>query len=116
MKKFFKRLAKYVVVAYAKRMYRKAVSMAEKRHDKEKTTIYVISSFTDPSQLVTCNRSEFRKMKQRLGIQKHYIQHLKSGSWYHTSDAIGNNSLPLKDQVARRIAFIRMVVKRAKLN
>lgn len=115
MKKFFKRLAKYVVAAYAKRMYRKAVSIAEKRHKEEKTMIYVISSFIDPSQLVTCNRKEFREVKNKLGLPKHPIEKLKAGSWYHTADGIERNGMKAIDKEARRIAFIRMVIGRAKL-
>lgn len=115
MKKFFKRIAAFFVKAYARRMYRKAVDIAEKRHTEEKTMIYVISSPFNPSRLVTCNRSEFRKIKKRLGIVKHPVEQMKAGAWYHTSDAIGRGGLRPADEKARAIAFEREMLTRAKL-
>lgn len=114
MKKLFRKIAEYVVAAYAKRMYRKAVDIAEKRHKDEKTMIYVLSSPFDDSQLVTCSKKEFRAMKEKLKIRhQHGVEHLKKGCWYHTADAIERNGMAPIDLKARRIAFIRMMLKRA---
>ena len=115
MRKFFKKIARYVVAAYANRLYRKAVQKAEERHQQEKTMIYVISSFFEDSQLVCCSRQEFRECKERIGRRDLKIDGLKAGSWYHTTDAIGKNGLSPVDKEARRIAFVRMVLKRAGL-
>lgn len=115
MKKFFKKIAKYVVAAYANRLYRKAVKIADKRHIEEKTTIYVISSYFDSSHLLTCSRSEFRAMKRVCHFMVHHISDMKQGCWYHTADKGENNPMSATDTEARRIAFIRMMIKRAKL-
>lgn len=115
MKRFFRRLAGYVVTAYANRLYRKAAGIAEKRHREEKTMVYVMSSYTNPSHLLTCNRKEFRAMKERLHLYHHHIVSLKKGCWYHTADAIERNGIEPVDMEARRLAFIRMALKRAGL-
>lgn len=115
MKKFFNKIAKYVVAAYANRLYKKAVKKAEERNAKENTMIYVISSFFDESQLVCCSRKEFREAKEKMRLRHLKMDGLKAGSWYHTADAIGRNGLNPIDQEARRIAFVRMILKRANL-
>lgn len=116
MKQFFRKLAGYVVTAYANRLYRKAVKIADKRHKQEKTMIYVISSYFNPSHLVTYNRKEFRETKEFLKIRDQKIENLKKGSWYHTPDAIGCNGILAIDMEARRLAFARMLLKRANLS
>ena len=115
MKKLFEKLAGYLVTAYANRLYNKAVKIADDRHTKEKTTIYVISSYFDPSKLVTCNRKQFRLMKERLRLRSEKVANMRMGSWYHTADAIERNGLPAVDKEARRLAFVRMILKKAKL-
>lgn len=115
MREFFKRIARYVVAAYANRLYRKAVAKAEERNANERTMIYVISSFFNESQLVCCSRKEFRECKEKLRLRHLKIDGLKAGSWYHTADAIGRNGINPADKEARRIAFVRMVIERARL-
>ena len=115
MKKFFSKIARYVVAAYANRLYRKAVRMADERSAKEKTMIYVISSFFDDSQLVCCSRQEFREVKERIRMRDLKVEGLKAGSWYHTADAIGRNGIKPVDKEARRIAFVRMLIQKAGL-
>lgn len=115
MKKFFKKIARYVVAAYANRLYRKAVKKAEERHAQEKTMIYVISSLLDDSQLVCCSRKEFREVKEKLRLRDLKIEGLKAGSWYHTADAIDRNGINPIDKEARRIAFVRMLIEKAGL-
>lgn len=115
MKEFIKKLRGYVVTAYANRLYRKAVKIAEKRHKEEKTMIYVISSYFDESHLVTYNRRQFRSAKEYLRLRSQKIESLKAGSWYHTTDAIDRNGMEPADKEARRIAFVRMILERAGL-
>ena len=115
MRKFFRRLAGYAVTAYANRLYRKAVRIADKRHKEENTMIYVISSFYNPSYLVTYNRKQFRAAKEFLKLRNEKIESMKAGSWYYTPDAIGRNGITEKDKEARRLAFVRMILGRAKL-
>jgi hypothetical protein len=115
MKKIFRRLAGYVVTAYANRLYKKAVKIADERHANEKTTIYVISSYTDQSVLETYNRDQFRKIKRYFKMKEEKIENLRNGSWYHTADAGEKNGLTPLHKEARRLAFIRMMLTRAKL-
>ena len=115
MKKFFRKLAACVVTIYANRIYRKAVKIADQRHEKEKEMIYVASSLSDVRVLTTYNRKQFREMKNRLFIPKHHICHLKSGAWYHTADRGCIRGLSKMEKEARRLAFVRHVLDRAAL-
>lgn len=115
MKDIFKRLAGYVVTAYANRLYKKAVAIADERHKAEKTMIYVISSYHDSSKLVTYNRKQFRAAKEFLKLRSERVESMKRGSWYHTADAIERNGLDAKSREARRLAFVRMILQRARL-
>lgn len=115
MKKVIKKIASYVVAAYANRLYKKAVKKADERHAQEKTMIYVISSLLDDSQLVCCSRKEFREVKEKLRLRELKIDGLKAGSWYHTADAIERNGMNPIDKEARRIAFVRMLLSKAGL-
>lgn len=115
MKKFFRSIAKYVVTLYANRIYRKAVKVADERHEKEKEMIYVASSMADVRELNTYNRRQFRYMKNRLYIPKHYICNLKNGAWYHTADRGEKNGLSPQEKEIRRLAFVRHLLHRAKL-
>lgn len=113
MRKFFKRIAAFFVKAYARRMYRKAVDIAEKRHMQERTTIYVISSPFNESSLLVMDRDEFREAKKRLGANRSTIADVKAGCWYHTSDAAGRGGLKPLDERARKEAFVRMMLCKA---
>ena len=115
MKKFFRRMAAYVVTIYANRIYRKAVKIADQRHEKEKEMIYVASSLSDVRVLTTYNRKQFRQIKNRLFIPKHHICNLKSGAWYHTADRGCIRGLSDAEKEARRLAFIKHVLYRAGL-
>lgn len=115
MKKFFRLIAAHIVTMYANRIYRNAVKIADKRHEKEKEMIYVASSLADVRVLTTYNRKEFRRMKNRLFIPKHHICNLKAGAWYHTADRGCIRGLNDKEKEARRLAFVKHVLERAKL-
>ena len=115
MKKFFRKIAGYVVTVYANRIYRKGVKIADKRHEVEKEMIYLASSMLDIRQLITLNRRQFRYMKNRLFIPKHYICNLKNGAWYHTADRAGQRGLTDQEKEIRRLAFVRHILHRAGL-
>lgn len=115
MKKFFRRLAGYIVTVYANRIYRKAVKEADRVHAERGEMIYVASSIEDVRELVIYNRYKFRQMKNRLFIPRYYISNLKEGAWYHTADRGGNNGLSEQEKEARRLAFVQHVLHRAKL-
>lgn len=115
MKKFFRKIARYVVTIYANRIYRNGVKIADKRHKEEKEMIYLASGMADVRELVTLNRRQFRYMKNRLFIPRFYISNLKEGAWYHTADRGGQRGLTPQEKEARRLAFVRHVLHRAKL-
>ena len=118
MKKLFRRLAGYVVTMYANHIYRKAVKEAEKVHAERKERIYVASSISNVNELILYNRYKFRQMKNKLEIpqgRKYYIDNLKDGAWYYTADRAEKNGLSEIEKEARRLAFVRHVLHRAKL-
>lgn len=117
MKRFIKKLATYVVTAYANHLYKRVVKKAEERHDKEKTMIYVVSALNDVSRLCLYNRSQFRAMKKACRIYSplYGVKQMKDGAWYHTGDALNKNRLTAVEQEARRLVFIRHILQRAKL-
>lgn len=115
MKKFFRKLAGYLVTAYANRLYRNAVKEAERVHNELGERIYVASSYRDISKLIILNREKFRLMKRALRIGKHYISNLKEGAWYYTADRSGANGLTQTETEARRLAFVQHMLVRAKL-
>jgi hypothetical protein len=118
IKAFFRRMAIYVVTAYANRIYKKAVIAAEKRHEEEKEMIYVSNGTIDAKSLVTYNRKQFRKAKRLIGIydNKHYnIEALKKAAWYHTANREGKDELSDKAKELRRLAFVKHLLQQAKL-
>lgn len=115
MKKFFRKLAGYIVTIYANRIYRKAVKEAERVHAERGERIYVASSIEDVRELMIYNRQKFRQMKKKLFIPRFYISNLKDGAWYYTADRSGSNGLSVTEKEARRLAFVRHVLHRAKL-
>lgn len=115
MKKFFRKIAGYIVTIYANRIYRKAVKEADRVHAERGEMIYVASSIEDVRELVIYNRYKFRQMKKRLFIPKFYISNLKDGAWYFTPDRSGKNGLTEQEKEVRRLAFVQHVLHRAKL-
>lgn len=115
MKKFFRKLAGYIVTIYANRIYRKAVKEADRVHALRKERIYVASSIEDVRELVIYNRYKFRQMKNKLFIPKYYISNLKDGAWYYTGDRLEKGCLTPEEKEVRRLAFVRHVLHRAKL-
>lgn len=115
MKKFFRKLAGYLVTIYANRIYRKAVKEADRVHAERKERIYVASSIEDVRELVIYNRYKFRQIKNKLFIPKYYISHLKDGAWYYTGDRLEQGCLTPEEKETRRLAFVRHVLHRAKL-
>lgn len=114
---FFRRMAIYVVTAYANRIYRKAVETAEKRHEQEKEMIYVCNGAVNASALVTYNRKQFRKAKRILKVyDKNYnVDALKKAAWYHTANRQEKEGLSDKAKELRRLAFVKNLLQQAKL-
>ena len=115
MKKFFKKLAGYLVTIYANRTFRKAIKEADAVHEQLKERIYVVSSLTDISQLIILNREKFRLMKRALNLKDHNIDKLAEGAWYYTPDRSGKGGLTERQLEVRRLSFVRHMLVRAKL-
>ena len=112
-----RKLAGVIVTYQANRIYLKAVAKAEKRWEKERTRIYVTEDPLKPRRLVTINRSEWRTIKEMMRIRRssYSIIQLKAGAYYYTGDKSGRDSLSIKEKEVRRLAFVRMNLRRAKL-
>lgn len=124
IKKTMRKWARMIVTYYYNRLYRQAVELAEKRHNEEHTTIYVIDHFVVGQVLSCINRKEFRFIKhsaQKLHKNPMYYSNaygtdmLRGQCWYHTKDGSEKNGLTDKDKEIRRLAFIRSGLKKAKL-
>ena len=115
---FFRRMAIYVVTAYANRIYKNAVFAAEKRHEEEKEMIYVCNGAIKASSLVTYNRKQFRNAKRILKVydNKHYnVDALKNAAWYHTANRQEKEGLSDMAKELRRLAFVKNLLQQAKL-
>ena len=118
IKAFFRRIAIYVVTAYANRIYRKAVEAADKRHADEKTTIYVANGTINASELRTYNRSEFRKVKRFLKIydnKSYNMTNFKQAAWYYTPNKEDAGGMTPRTKELRRLAFVKHILRNAKL-
>lgn len=115
--KIFRKLAIVVVTIYANYIYKKAVKMADKRYEKEKTMIYVASKTFRPDYLTTYDRRRFKAEKQIYGFHARLLtlQTLKNGCYYHTPDTAGNQQMTAHDKEARRRFFVQERLEKAKL-
>ena len=118
IKAFFRRMAIYVVTAYANRIYRKAVQAADKRHAEEKETIYVANAVVDASELRTYNRKEFRRAKRILRVsnpKEFNLAMMKKAAWYYTPNRLEQDGMSPRDKELRRLAFVKHLLRNAKL-
>ena len=118
IKGYIRKMAIYVVTAYANRIYSKAVKAAEERHAKEKEMIYVANGAINASVLRTYNRKEFRRVKRllKIGDNKSYnLTNLKASAWYHTANRDEKEGLSPKTKELRRKAFVKNILRNAKL-
>lgn len=124
IKRLMRRMATAIVTYYYNRLYRKAVKIADERHKKEKETFYVIDHFIQGQTLSVINRKGFRLIKhaaQELHRDPIYwtaeygTPMLRKQAWYHTPDGSEKQALSELEKEARRIAFIRSGLRKAKL-
>lgn len=111
-------MAVYVVTAYANRIYRKAVKVADKRHEKEKEMIYVANGALNASVLRTYNRKEFRRAKRILHIydnKQFNLSAMKKAAWYYTANRLEQDAMAARDKELRRLAFVKSLLVNAKL-
>lgn len=119
MKNPFKKLATVCVTAYANWTFKKAVKLAEAKRKKNYARQYVLSDPfpQNPDKLIVLNAKEFRKMKRFFHVPIGAIPSdtLINQSWYYTSGLKGEDAMVFDEQEIRRLAFVRMLLKRAKL-
>lgn len=117
MRKFFKRLAVLVVTAYANRLFKKAVELAEERHTKNFRRHYVLSNPVNESRLIVVNAKEFQTMRRQFSIPVGVVDAnaLKTQSWYYTTGRSKKDSIGNKDYETRRLAFVKFLLEKAKL-
>jgi len=113
----FRRLAVIVVTAWADKLFRDGVAMADKRHKAEGDTIYLAARLFRTDLMTTYNRDEFRAFKRACGQKARLMTTttLKNGCYYHTADKAGNNAMSERDKEIRRRFFIKERLTLAKL-
>ena len=116
MKKLFRRIAEFFVVAYANHVYRNRVKLADKLHRKYKWRMYVCFPF-DGKTLIVMDRKGFRYAKRLHHIYDPECGTTKlgEGSYYYTGDRSENGTLDPKERELRRLAFVNYMIRRAKL-
>lgn len=121
---FRKAIAGRIVTYYCERAYKKAVSLADKRHNEEGETFYVIDHYEKGKLLSVINRAEFRQIKHcaqklhknELFWSNHYnVNMLRSQCWYHTPNRSGDNGISEMSKEIRHSALIKKVLKDARL-
>ena len=109
LKRIFRRPAIFLVTAWANRAYRQGVLAADKRHKRERVTVYLTASPFRPDRLVTYTRDTFRVHKRVFGYKARLltVHTLRSGCYYHTADRLGRDGMSPREAEIRRRAFIR---------
>lgn len=117
MKKFFHKIASLCVTAYAKRIYQQAVELAESKYQEYPDMYFVISDPRDNGRLMCIDVGQFLEMRHRYNIPSKElpIASLKKGCWYHTKSKSGKDPLTPEETETRKLAFIRELLRRAKL-
>jgi len=117
MKKYFKKMARRVVTLYANRTYRQAVRVAESWYAHTGKRHYVIENPFNERELVAIDTDTFLNIRHKLGIRSKdcTISYLMKTCYYFTESKADGRKMSPKDLVVRRLAFVRDVMKRAKL-
>lgn len=126
MRKFFKRIAAFLVTAHSNRIYRKAVAMADRLHGQNGGIYYVMANPSGDRRLLVLSRKGYRRIKDRMlnlisrsgrpvNRRDWYMNAVKGGCYYHTADKGGNGALSDRDREIRRLAFVRDMLVRSGL-
>ena len=111
--KFFQRVfrkpAIILVTLWAKMAYNQGVASAEQRHAQERVTIYLAADSFKPDRLVTYSKRQFKAEKAIYGMAARLLtmNTLRSGCYYHTEDAWGENGMSAEEMEIRKKAFIK---------
>lgn len=128
MRKFFRKIAARLVTLYYRRMYTKGVKACDELHAQKKYAYYLIDWPTPNGgrELRPLNRRGFRNLKHwaqgfYFGVDMKYwskdynMSVLREGAWYYTADRAEKDGLTPAEKEARRLAFFREGLRRAKL-
>ena len=117
MNSIIRRLRVLVVTAVAGRVYKQAVTLAERRHKETGRQVFVISSPKDGRELIVLTDREFLDMRGRMGIRSKDapLKHLRQGCWYHTANHYGNDGISERSASIRRAALIKESLESAGL-
>lgn len=112
MRKLFRKWASYFVTSYAKKIFKQAVDAANYKSQKLGQPVYVISHPFDDRKLIVITADEFVKLREqyRVTYLKMRTKDMIRDCWYRTEDPF-----PMSDQYVRQLAFIRLLLKKAKL-
>lgn len=114
----FKKIARLCVGAYAKNLFNKAIEVAESKYKERPDMYYVINDPNNPKKLVVINNAQFRTIRHIMGIPSKELtmQTLKNTCWYHTKNLVGKDALSPRDITIRKLAFLRDLLHKAKLD
>lgn len=118
MRKKLRKLAIYVVTAYARYLFRKAKEKADRMYESNHQMYYVASQVFSPNTLTIYDRQRFKRERACFGyyhIRLITLVSLKQGCYYHTPDKAGNQAMSEKDIDIRRRYFIHERLEKAKL-
>lgn len=109
IRRLFRKPAILFVTLWANRTFRQGVEAAERRHGKEKETIYLAADSFHPDRLVTYSKAQFKIEKRVYGMAARLLtmNTLRSGCYYHTADRNGLNAIPEHEREIRRKAFVK---------
>ena len=109
IRRIFRKPAVILVTLWAEHAFRDGMEAAERRHEKERVTIYLASDTFRPDHLVTYNKTQFKVEKRVYGMAARLLtmNTLRSGCYYHTADCFGMDGMNIEDIEIRRKAFIK---------
>lgn len=113
----FKKLASFFVTAYANRVFRNAVKIADSWHEGTGKRYYVIFSPEGNDKLVTIDDNGFLAIRKAMGMtgKEYPIAKLKNTCWYYTPNISDKDRITDRELEVRRLAFVRDRIKKAKL-
>lgn len=111
----FKSIARFFAIAYANRQYKKAITLADQLHSQTKDRYYVTISPFSTNGLKIMTRKEYRNLQNRYHHSVRYSV-MRSSAVYYTADRAENNPMPYAEREKRRLAFVKFVLKQAKLS
>lgn len=113
----FKKLASFFVTAYANRVFRNAVKIADSWHEGTGKRYYVIFSPEGNDKLVAIDDKGFLEIRKAMGMtgKEYPIAKLKNTCWYYTLNNSGKDRITDRELEVRRLAFVRERLAKAKL-